>query len=330
MEDKKSESVPFVKISQAGFLRRKFVRREDKFMRAPLDEKSIKKMLTVCTRSRTISLDEQCAEIIDSACREYFQYGRRTFDKRRAFLTKLLDRRNLWGYLNRDNLPTYDEMKFMCYGDEAVAQSEMIDIPIREQTTVPFIFRFLFLVIILVLGYFRAVLPEFKRIIFYFRRCATMGSHPVYGARFRQVCQDALTAKQYIQNNPDLIDEFRIPLIKKIDLEHYEWVVSSKIYSHDPRLTPTWCSAYVQHASMLREIERYQFQATAQSDFELDDDEANDITYVEEDDIFDFENCCCLIVDRFLYRELSCEECHCEHCDNCDVCYDKENKFTQV
>jgi hypothetical protein len=266
MADKESESVPFINIMEASFLKRYFVRREDKFMRAPLEEKSIKKMLTVCTRSRTISLDEQCAEIIDSACREYFQYGRRTFNKRRAFLTKLLDKRNLWGYLNRENLPTYDELKFMCYGDEAVAQSEMIDIPIREETTVPFIFRFLFLVIVLVLGYFRAVLPEFKRIIFYFYRCFYMGSHPEYGARFRQVCQDALTTKYFIQNNPELIDDLRIPLIKKIDLEHYEWVVSNKIYSHDPRQTPPWCSVYVQHSSMLREIERYQFQAVAQSE----------------------------------------------------------------
>jgi hypothetical protein len=81
---------------------------------------------------------------------------------------------------------------------------------------------------------------------------------------------------------------------------------------------------------MLREIERHQFQATAQSDFELDSDVASEIMYVDDDEIFDFDDCCCLIVDRYLYRELSCEECHCEHCDNCYVCYDKENKCTQV
>jgi hypothetical protein len=270
MADKESESVPFINIMEASFLKRYFVRREDKFMRAPLEEKSIKKMLTVCTRSRTISLDEQCAEIIDSACREYFQYGRRTFNKRRAFLTKLLDQRNLWGYLNRDNLPTYDELKFMCYGDEAVAQSEMIDIPIREQTTVPFIFRFLFMVIILVLGFLKSINFDWTKPFVMAYRCAIVRADPVYGARFRRVCQDALDNKVRIQRSQDIHPDFKSHFIKHIDLQFFTWVTGPDVYSLDPRLTPEWSTFCVQHKLLLKEIRSHSFTAIAQSEMVSD------------------------------------------------------------
>lgn len=129
MPDKKSKSEKFIELIEASFLKRTFVVREDKYVRAPLDEQSIIKMLTVCTLSRSISKEDQCAQIIDSACREYFQYGRKTFNKRRKFLTKLLDDYQLWGYLNYVELPTYDEIKLLCYGDIAEAQSEEIEEP---------------------------------------------------------------------------------------------------------------------------------------------------------------------------------------------------------
>jgi hypothetical protein len=52
------------------------------------------------------------------------------------------------------------------------------------------------------------------------------------------------------------------------------------------------------------------------------------VSYISDEDIFDFEDCYCIVVDRYLYRELSCELCHCDVSDNCDACYDKENKIT--
>jgi hypothetical protein len=125
MADKESESVPFIDISEASFLKRFFVKREDRFIRAPLDEKSIKKMLTVCTASRTITIEHQCAEIVESACREYFQYGRKSFEKHRQFLSKILDDYNLWGYLGVTSLPTYKQMHIICYDSDAIAQSDV-------------------------------------------------------------------------------------------------------------------------------------------------------------------------------------------------------------
>lgn len=142
MPDKQSKSKKFSNLFEVSFLRRNFVRREDKFIRAPLAEESIIKMLTVCTVSRSISKEDQCAQIVDSACREYFQYGQKTFEKRRKFLTKLLTDYNLWGYLTYTELPTYDEIKLMCYGDIADAQSEEISYeePVPNRGPMPGVF----------------------------------------------------------------------------------------------------------------------------------------------------------------------------------------------
>jgi hypothetical protein len=82
-------------------------------------------MLTVCTASRTITIEHQCAEIVESACREYFQYGRKSFEKHRQFLSKILDDYNLWGYLGVTSLPTYKQMHITCYDSDAIAQSDV-------------------------------------------------------------------------------------------------------------------------------------------------------------------------------------------------------------
>lgn len=126
MADKESDSVPFIDILEASFLKRYFKPSADGLFRAPLEEASIKKMLTVCTYSRSISKEEQVAQIIESACREYFQYGKRKFSRERLFLMSLLDKYNLRGYLSGPDLPTYDQMMVMCYGElVARSQSEM-------------------------------------------------------------------------------------------------------------------------------------------------------------------------------------------------------------
>lgn len=127
MADKESDSVPFINILEASFLKRYFKPSSDGLYRAPLEETSIKKMLTVCTYSRSISKEEQVAQIIESACREYFQYGKRKFLKERTFLKSLLDKYNLYGYLSGPDLPTYDQLMIMCYGEVvAMSQSEMM------------------------------------------------------------------------------------------------------------------------------------------------------------------------------------------------------------
>lgn len=86
MTDKISKSIPFIHISQADFLKRRWVIRPNVTLyQAPLDHESIFKMLTVCTKTRSISFEQQCAEIIRAANLEYFHYGRRVFIKRHNF-----------------------------------------------------------------------------------------------------------------------------------------------------------------------------------------------------------------------------------------------------
>lgn len=112
MSDKESESRPFINISEADFLKRRFVPgvyREGIIM-APLAEESIIKSLSVCTKSRAILFEEQCAQIIYAACREYFQYGKEVFQEKRMFLDSLCYKYDLHAYLPDLQLPTFHQM----------------------------------------------------------------------------------------------------------------------------------------------------------------------------------------------------------------------------
>lgn len=112
MADKKSESVAFIDISQVEFLKRLFVPDTNVVghIAAPLNEESIIKMLTVATKSRSITFKQQCAEIIDSANREYYQYGRQIFEQKHAFLKELCEKHNLVPYLNNQRLLDYSDL----------------------------------------------------------------------------------------------------------------------------------------------------------------------------------------------------------------------------
>lgn len=116
MADKTSESVPFINIEDAEFLKRKFVVRTDELggIACPLDEKSIIKSLHVCTKSRSITFQQQMAEIIRSANHEYFQYGRAKFEYEHKFLENLLDQYKLRSYLPNGKLLSYDEVSQIC------------------------------------------------------------------------------------------------------------------------------------------------------------------------------------------------------------------------
>jgi len=65
MADKNAESIPFIHIDEVSFLKRSFVYSVDLCAYiAPLDEKSIHKMLSVWVRSRTISSQEQMIAVM--------------------------------------------------------------------------------------------------------------------------------------------------------------------------------------------------------------------------------------------------------------------------
>lgn len=129
MADKASASVPFIDIMEAGFLKRFFWK--DKIRKglvaAPLLEESIIKMTTVCTRSKTICFEQQNAEIIMAASREYFQYGKKKFNEMRDFFELILQKYHLYPYLPQAHLDTWEELSASIFDDEpAVTQSSNV------------------------------------------------------------------------------------------------------------------------------------------------------------------------------------------------------------
>ena len=86
------------------FLKRKF-RFDSELNRymAPLDEESIYKSMYIWNRSKSISKEDQLAQILESAHREFFQYGRDLFDNKRGFIE------GLYARFSNKQLPTYDE-----------------------------------------------------------------------------------------------------------------------------------------------------------------------------------------------------------------------------
>jgi hypothetical protein len=119
MADKESESVPFINVKDVDFLKRKFIPSVyvQGVVQAPLDEGSILKSLSVCTRSKTITFKEQCAQIISSANTEYFQYGKKKFVRENAFLNELLDEFDLRCYLPNCALKSFDELYIERFGE---------------------------------------------------------------------------------------------------------------------------------------------------------------------------------------------------------------------
>lgn len=108
--DKSKPSPGFKRIQDCAFLKRTF-RFEDELGLnvAPLEEKSIRKMLTVWVASKTVTQQEQAAATVYTAVCEYFWYGRTKFNKMRRILVKIVDARELTPYLPRP-LPTWEEL----------------------------------------------------------------------------------------------------------------------------------------------------------------------------------------------------------------------------
>jgi len=88
MADKEAESVDYITIHEATFLKRSFVKRDGMWL-APLDESSIMKTLHTYLKSSAIDVKEQHAQLLLAANREYFLYGREVFEQRRAMLMRL-------------------------------------------------------------------------------------------------------------------------------------------------------------------------------------------------------------------------------------------------
>lgn len=82
MADKEAASVPYIHISQANFLKRVWRWDDDVGAYvAPLDRSSIEKMLMVCVQKANVSAEYHAVQVIGTAVREYFWYGKKEFEE---------------------------------------------------------------------------------------------------------------------------------------------------------------------------------------------------------------------------------------------------------
>jgi hypothetical protein len=110
MADKLSASVPFIDIDEVSFLKRTWRFDEDVgYWLCPLEHDSIEKMLTICVASSTVTPQEQAVDILNTAVREYFNYGRVLFEEKRAMVLEIIEEKDLHLYL-KGPIPTWDSL----------------------------------------------------------------------------------------------------------------------------------------------------------------------------------------------------------------------------
>lgn len=90
MPDKESVPTEYMCDDDADFLKRKNrFNEETGLIHGILDETSIFKSLHTVLRSKSISVEDQSAQNIDGALREWWQYGRATYESRRSQMTEV-------------------------------------------------------------------------------------------------------------------------------------------------------------------------------------------------------------------------------------------------
>lgn len=111
MADKLAKSVPFIHIDESTFLRRSWRFEEElQVMVCPIELASIDKMLTMCVESKSISPELQAVAVLDTACREFFWYGKEVFESKRTLFCQWILELDLEDYFERD-LPRWDQLK---------------------------------------------------------------------------------------------------------------------------------------------------------------------------------------------------------------------------
>lgn len=110
MADKLAESVPFIHISNASFLKRSWLYESeiDNYL-CPIEEDSIGKSLTKCLPSTFKCPEAHAIDILDNAVREYFNYGREVFETKRQMCLDIVDEADLSPYYTRA-FPLWDEL----------------------------------------------------------------------------------------------------------------------------------------------------------------------------------------------------------------------------
>jgi len=112
MAEKGAISRPYINLSEVSFLKRTWRFDEDiGAIVAPLDHSSIVKMLTMCVYKKNISRECHAIAVISTAIREYFWYGKETFQEKSEMFLDVIKECNLEMYVEDDTLPTWEELK---------------------------------------------------------------------------------------------------------------------------------------------------------------------------------------------------------------------------
>jgi hypothetical protein len=108
MADKDAESVPYIHLSEASFLKHfAFWDDELKLYRCPCEDGSIAKMLHSHMKSDVLTMEQSSAEAISNAALKYFEFGREVYEEKRGQLMDVAREAGLMGYVA--DLPSYDE-----------------------------------------------------------------------------------------------------------------------------------------------------------------------------------------------------------------------------
>jgi hypothetical protein len=111
MADKEAASIPYIHINECNFLKRTWRWDEDVgAYLAPLDRSSIEKMLTVCVQKKNISPQSHAIQVIGTALREYFFYGKQEYTEKVAIFWSVIDKADLELYVEGTTIPTWEEL----------------------------------------------------------------------------------------------------------------------------------------------------------------------------------------------------------------------------
>lgn len=109
MADKNAESVPFVNLEEASFLKH-YAKWDPKLgvYRSPIEQSSLAKMLHSHKRSSILTMEESSAEAIKNCALKYFEFGEEEYTKRAAELAVVAKLNKLEGIVG--GLATYPEL----------------------------------------------------------------------------------------------------------------------------------------------------------------------------------------------------------------------------
>ncbi len=125
MAEKGAKSVPYIHIDEATFLKRRWRFDEDTQTHlAPLEEKSIWKMMMYGLPSKVMDERHLATTNLDTALRERFFYGREVFEKEREWTLSVVEELGLDDCVTDSQFPTYQTL-FDAYKGREKEESEL-------------------------------------------------------------------------------------------------------------------------------------------------------------------------------------------------------------